>query len=542
MTSAPPELPFVLREDRGLTDYCTGLLGRGPHESPGLLVAVARGGELRYGCSGLADLEHRIPLGPSTRFEIGSIAKQITSRALLTALGEESALDAPVTALLPDATHLAAVTLRQLADHDASVPDYDTLLALSGRRVWDYWSQADVRRLILRQPVHTDIPWHYSNSHHLLLAEALRERTGRSLAAFARDLVFPVYGMRQSSFRAAPEELIVERARSYYRDSRSRDWRLADTSDATIGPHGLYSSLTDLVAWEHAIRSDDTSIDAELLKKSVALGRQSWVLGRTARRHRRSWLFGHGGSRFGFRSALWSDGSGTTVAVLAAREDIDADRVADDVRDLDSDPGGAVPVTVPAVRHPQRSSPSARPRDGIYWSCGDGSEWQLRTRGDRVVVTGGQGEISLRQSSEGAWIDDRPAVRLTTVGDEGDAHEGKTVEITQADGFLLTSLEYVGTGAAGTTDGPDSVVTYIQVELGTELTWRVRGARALAQTGRALHQFRQVGADCWLGGGMRVRRWNDQLIVDLPRARNIVFCRKAEGSHGRSETQQQPAV
>ena len=49
-------------------------------QSPGVAVAVIHDGEtILERCYGLADLEHDLPITPSTVFNIGSISKQFTA-------------------------------------------------------------------------------------------------------------------------------------------------------------------------------------------------------------------------------------------------------------------------------------------------------------------------------------------------------------------------------------------------------------------------------------------------------------------------------
>jgi CubicO group peptidase (beta-lactamase class C family) len=94
--------------------------------TPGLSVAVAAGGEIVWSEGfGHADLEHRVPVTPETRFGIGSISKSLTT-ALVGRLIDNGALeiDAPVERYLPDFPHAGrGITIRLIAAHLSGIDD-----------------------------------------------------------------------------------------------------------------------------------------------------------------------------------------------------------------------------------------------------------------------------------------------------------------------------------------------------------------------------------------------------------------------------------
>lgn len=94
---------------------------------PGLAVAAAVDGERVWSEQvGYADLSAHLPVGPTTRFRIGSVSKPLTATglALLVEQGKLD-LDAPVQTYLPDFPRKAAViTTRQLAGHLSGIRNY----------------------------------------------------------------------------------------------------------------------------------------------------------------------------------------------------------------------------------------------------------------------------------------------------------------------------------------------------------------------------------------------------------------------------------
>ena len=74
---------------------------------------------------GMANLEHSIPNRPPTKFRLGSITKQFTAAAILK-LQEQNLLDVnnAIAAYLPDYPNGEQITLHQLLNHTAVIPNY----------------------------------------------------------------------------------------------------------------------------------------------------------------------------------------------------------------------------------------------------------------------------------------------------------------------------------------------------------------------------------------------------------------------------------
>jgi CubicO group peptidase (beta-lactamase class C family) len=132
LLSAAESLPAQAHDTLGLRpvfrlvdQYAAQLMQR--ENTPGMALAlVDRAGVITIRTYGFADLERRIPVTPSTRFEIGSISKSFTAISLLQ-LVEAGKLDlqAPVSRYLPwftPRTSWRPVSSHDLLTHTSGLP------------------------------------------------------------------------------------------------------------------------------------------------------------------------------------------------------------------------------------------------------------------------------------------------------------------------------------------------------------------------------------------------------------------------------------
>src|SRR3712207_3091558 len=100
------------------------------NDSPGCAVSIVRDGRVVYTKGyGMADLEHHVPITPSTVFYIGSDSKQFTAMAVaLLARDGRLSLDDDVRKYVPELPQYEApITIRQLIHHTSGLRDYYAL-------------------------------------------------------------------------------------------------------------------------------------------------------------------------------------------------------------------------------------------------------------------------------------------------------------------------------------------------------------------------------------------------------------------------------
>lgn len=94
---------------------------------PGVSLAVLRKGKIVLLKSyGLANVEHRVPVTPSTVFQSGSIGKQFTAAAVMILVQENKlSLDDKISKYFPDVPPAwKDITVRHLLTHTSGLGDY----------------------------------------------------------------------------------------------------------------------------------------------------------------------------------------------------------------------------------------------------------------------------------------------------------------------------------------------------------------------------------------------------------------------------------
>ena len=222
--------------------------------SPGIAVGVAVDGEpvLTRGY-GLADLEHSIPIQPSTVFHVASVSKQFTAfaAALLAADGKLD-LDADIREVLPELPDFGVpITARQLVHHTSGLKDQWTLFELGGMELDNRLRQRQIVRMASRVgglnfPPGTD--YTYSNTGYTLLAELVARISGQSFREFADARIFAPLEMQDTLFYDDVTEIVPHRAQSYEKDDDGK-WHRSLLNFDNVGATSLHTTVVDLLRW-----------------------------------------------------------------------------------------------------------------------------------------------------------------------------------------------------------------------------------------------------------------------------------------------------
>lgn len=229
----------------------------GTHAGPGICLLVRDAdGQVIEVQSGLANLEHSVPLTPSSVFNVGSVAKQITAYlAVVTARAGSLDLDTPIADILPQ-VRMPDVTVANLIRHDSGIRDAESLLSLAGFRDLDHYTANDLLALADRQtkPAIDQGRFLYSNTNYLMLAAILETVHGTSLQEIADPLVFTPLGMRTARYKADVCDVIPGAVSSY--ELTDVGWQHQARPVTLPGPGSLWCSARDLDLWLTHLHQD----------------------------------------------------------------------------------------------------------------------------------------------------------------------------------------------------------------------------------------------------------------------------------------------
>ncbi|KIG19009.1 Beta-lactamase class C [Enhygromyxa salina] len=244
----------------------------------GVSLALIDGDEIVWATGwGMADVDARLPAGPRTVYNVGSIAKLITATAILQAAERgELELDQTVAELIPELDLAGAaeheITLAQLLTHQSGLPSDWFVHSLS--EAAPPWNQivAEIQGIELAaEPGSHTI---YSNLGMTLAGVALERASGQPYAQLVTHSVLRPAGMRTAYFSDGPppEPVLlpthdsprglaaIERAAAY-RDRKARldpEFRMAPAG-------GLHASVLDLAGFARMLLANGRVAGTQLL-------------------------------------------------------------------------------------------------------------------------------------------------------------------------------------------------------------------------------------------------------------------------------------
>lgn len=218
-------------------------------DSPGLIVALRAGDEeplvFAYGT---AELEQGSRMQAETVLPIASITKALVGvSVLLLQQDGRLRLDDPLSRFLPDYPGAAGITLAQLLNHTAGIPDFVTIPAFADNQAKD-WTPTELVALFSREPP-TAPPGQecrYSDSGFVLLGLVVETASGQSFGDFVRERITGPLGMRSTAM-GSNTPLLPLRARGYAgkRDAWSNVPYLSQSAPFSAG--AMVSTAGDLV-------------------------------------------------------------------------------------------------------------------------------------------------------------------------------------------------------------------------------------------------------------------------------------------------------
>ena len=334
--------------------------------SPGLAVLILKDGKKIFARGyGLSDLRTHTKIDEHTNFRLASCTKQFTAMAIMLLVHDKKLrYDESLSEIFPQfPAYGKHITIRNLLNHTAGLPDYESLMEEAQRNKPPRWSaqeqiqDQEVLTLLEQTRIGLFPPgtqWAYSNSGYVILGLVVAKVSGESFPEFLRHRIFAPLKMSHTAAYVKGKNDISNRA---FGHTRAGDqWRETDQSDtsATLGDGGIYSSLEDLAKWDEALRTQQL-LSAEDMQPALTPAKLSgdaaprwpansdrpagsdaiygfgWFLD-PYRGHARMW---HYGETIGFHSYIARFPSEQlTIVILTNRTDISPEIQALHVADL----------------------------------------------------------------------------------------------------------------------------------------------------------------------------------------------------------------
>jgi CubicO group peptidase (beta-lactamase class C family) len=314
-------------------------------DSPGAAVLVLHGGEVAHSRGyGMANLEHGIPMRPSTVLDIASISKQLGAMAVAILEAEGGLhLDDPVREYLPELPEWGdQVTIRHLVHHTSGVRDWPGTLGMGG---WDFQDVISFQQ-ILRMAQHQgelNFPpgsdYAYSNTGYNLMAEVVARVTGMSFREWSDERIFRPLGMTRTHVHDDHTEIILDRAESYAPRPEGGYRRITNNLTA-LASSSVHTTVEDLARWVGNFRDPvvgGPAVVERMHERGVLTGGDtiSYAFGQVVGAYRGARRVTHTGSWAGYRSALHRFPElDFAVVILANTADMNPAGLAEEITDL----------------------------------------------------------------------------------------------------------------------------------------------------------------------------------------------------------------
>jgi len=377
LPSAPASDATVVRDAQALLERVA------PGDGPGVAMLVAKGDRVLFRAArGRADLELGVPLSPDHVFRIASVTKMFTAALVLKLVDEgKLSLDDRVSAYVPDAPNAQDITIRQLLNHTAGVPEG------RGAKPLDF-------------PPGT--AWRYSNAGYILLGRVIQRITGQPWHVGLQRLVGPLALTQTRYGEGGP--LISGRVAGYTTDTPDHAVMNVPWLDPAVpdAAGALVSTLDDLLRWTRALhagrvisreryRDMITPVPVSATSASTAYG-----LGVYVWRVRGATMIGHTGQIPGFASVVgYLPDQDLTVVALGNDDAFDARTTGRRLAAIAI--GAPYPAIVPATQ----TDAQLRRVEGVY-RIDDASTRTLSvTSGTLYVQRTGRNKVRLQVTADG---------------------------------------------------------------------------------------------------------------------------------------------
>jgi CubicO group peptidase (beta-lactamase class C family) len=275
---------------------------------------------------GLANVEHKIPASENTVYKIGSLSKQVVATAVMTLVQSgKIKLTDNVTNYFKDApASWAGITIRHLLNHTSGLVrespafqpmqvHHDTVLIKAAYK------------LPLVFP--TGTRWQYCNLGYFMLADIIRQVSGKPFTQFMQEEIFSKYGLSATQLTSS-KMIVPHRAGGYVLAGKDSLYNATDY--IALRPSGAFlSSITDMLKWELLMQNGQLLSEQywqQMWRDTVRTGVDSpgivyYGYGWNVSNFKSRLLVNHGGSLPGFRSIYYRFPADKTAVIILTNSD-----------------------------------------------------------------------------------------------------------------------------------------------------------------------------------------------------------------------------
>ncbi len=243
-------LMFTAKMERQVDDLCNHIVQE--KRTPGLGIGIVEDGRLVYARGfGYSDLTRHTRFSPGTQTYAGSISKQFTAAAiLLLQQGGKLKLDDPVTRYVPEFTIANGVTIRQLLNQTAGLPDELDAKGIDQDRTKSIKIPDLLAAMNKLQPVSPPgTQYRYNNFNYVVAGLIVERVSGIPLSDYLQQNIFIPLLMNQTLY--AGDSGISPQHAVGYTGSPGNFTRVKPWDPAWLfGDGGVVTNVYDLAKWD----------------------------------------------------------------------------------------------------------------------------------------------------------------------------------------------------------------------------------------------------------------------------------------------------
>lgn len=328
----------IIRTNAVFSDY-------NRQDTPGCALSIIEEENIIYKQGyGMANLEHNIPITPSTIFHVASVSKQFTAMAIAILANEgKLSLDDDIHKHLPEIHEFDnKIHISHLIHHISGIRDQWSLLTLSSWRMEDIITMDDIFELLKAQRELNFKPgaeYIYCNSGYTLMAMIVERVSGKAFPDYCWEQIFKPLGMRNTHFHLDHKQIVKNRADSYELD-KNNNLKKSVLSYANVGATSLFTTVEDMALWDRNFYTAKVG-GPEVISMMHTQGilndgrRIRYAYGVNIGKYRGLKIVEHSGSDAGFRSnILRFPDQKSSIIVLGNLSTINASQLCKKVADI----------------------------------------------------------------------------------------------------------------------------------------------------------------------------------------------------------------